>query len=205
MGDYISREAAKEELCRDCEACGGDKGACAEYRFIQTLPAADVRPVARGRWIDRDDKYYGWNMWACSACGEEFVLTEGTPDMNEYHFCPNCGADMREGAAEGGNMSILIKGMEMPDRCSRCAAAFPDGVGWSCPLIKGRPNIDNQNGRRKDCPLVEIPPHGRLIDADALREDWLENGQNEYVYDTNAFLDSLDNAPTIIPAEEGEG
>ena len=59
------------------------------------IPAADVRPVVRGKWIDRDDKYYGWNMWACSACGEEFVLTEGTPDMNEYHFCPNCGADMR--------------------------------------------------------------------------------------------------------------
>lgn len=58
--------------------------------------AADVRPVVRGKWIDRYDKYYGWNMWACSACGEEFVLTDGTPDMNEYHFCPNCGADMRE-------------------------------------------------------------------------------------------------------------
>lgn len=43
--EYISREAAKEELCRDCEACGGDKRACTEYRFIQTLPAADVRPV----------------------------------------------------------------------------------------------------------------------------------------------------------------
>ena len=36
----------------------------------------------------------------------------------------------------------------------------------------------------------------RYIDADALRADWLENGENEYVYDTNAFLDSIDNAPT---------
>jgi len=63
---------------------------------VKNCPAADVRPVVRGKWIDRDDDYYGWNMWACSACGEEFVLTEGTPDMNDYHFCPNCGADMRE-------------------------------------------------------------------------------------------------------------
>lgn len=39
----------------------------------------------------------------------------------------------------------------------------------------------------------------RLIDANALREDWLENGENEYVYDTNSFLSSLDNAPTIDP------
>lgn len=63
---------------------------------MEAIPAADVRPVVRGKWIDRDDDYYGWNMWACSACGEEFVLTEGTPDMNDYHFCPNCGAWMEE-------------------------------------------------------------------------------------------------------------
>lgn len=36
----------------------------------------------------------------------------------------------------------------------------------------------------------------RYIDADKLRADWLKNGENEYVYDTNAFLDSIDNAPT---------
>ena len=39
----------------------------------------------------------------------------------------------------------------------------------------------------------------RLIDANALREDWLQNGENEYVYDTNSFLSSLDDAPTIDP------
>lgn len=39
----------------------------------------------------------------------------------------------------------------------------------------------------------------RLIDANALREDWLENGENEYVYDTNSFLCSLDDAPTVDP------
>lgn len=37
----------------------------------------------------------------------------------------------------------------------------------------------------------------RLIDADAMRQDWLENGQNEYIYDTNAVLDSIDAQPTI--------
>ena len=39
----------------------------------------------------------------------------------------------------------------------------------------------------------------RLIDANALREDWLENGENEYIYDTNSFLSSIDNTPTIDP------
>ena len=37
----------------------------------------------------------------------------------------------------------------------------------------------------------------RLIDANAMRADWLENGENEYVYDTNAVLDSIDSQPTI--------
>lgn len=46
----------------------------------------------------------------------------------------------------------------------------------------------------------------RLIDADAMRNDWLENGQNEYVYDTNAFLQSIDEQPTIEaePVRQGK-
>lgn len=42
----------------------------------------------------------------------------------------------------------------------------------------------------------------RAIDADAFREWWLENGENEYVYDTNAFLESIDNWPTLTPPNE---
>lgn len=90
MADYIEREAFKAEVRRLSTHYLN------EWDTLGVLAAADVRPVVRGKWIDRDDDYYGWNMWACSACGEEFVLTEGTPDMNDYHFCPNCGADMRE-------------------------------------------------------------------------------------------------------------
>lgn len=37
----------------------------------------------------------------------------------------------------------------------------------------------------------------RLIDADAMRQEWLENGENEYVYDTNVILDSIDRQLTI--------
>ena len=33
---------------------------------LQTVPAADVRPVVRGHWIHDDD---GWA--SCSVCGEE--------------------------------------------------------------------------------------------------------------------------------------
>lgn len=39
----------------------------------------------------------------------------------------------------------------------------------------------------------------RMIDADAFREWWLENGENEHIYDTNDILDSIDNWPTLTP------
>lgn len=46
---------------------------------------------------------------------------------------------------------------------------------------------------------------GGLIDANAMRKDWLENGENEYVYDTNAVLDSIDAQPTVdaVPVVHG--
>ena len=45
----------------------------------------------------------------------------------------------------------------------------------------------------------------RLIDANAMREDWLENGENEYVYDTNAVLASIDAQPTVDAVEVVHG
>lgn len=93
-------------------------------------------------------------------------------------------------------MSILIKGIEMPKKCGCCFAAFPDGVGYSCCLIKSYPTIDNQNGRRFDCPLTPVPPHGRLIDGDYAEKDLA----HDYAY---AAAQMVKNYPTIIPAEEG--
>ena len=62
--------------------------------------------------------------------------------------------------------------------------------------------------------VEEIPPHGRLIDADALktkgtdiRDTWVDyDGREDTV--RGFSLDMLDHAPTIIPADpakEGEG
>ena len=53
-----------------------------------------------GEWIDLSD---GWQegTYECSNCKTEFVLIEGTPEDNEYNFCPNCGAKMqKEGEAD---------------------------------------------------------------------------------------------------------
>ena len=45
----------------------------------------------------------------------------------------------------------------------------------------------------------------RLIDADAMRKEWLENGENEFVYDTNAVLCSINEQPIIDPVHAAGG
>ena len=100
-------------------------------------------------------------------------------------------------------MGVYIKGMEMPKNCGEClfAKLNPTGENLICNYMLSRVSWEE---KPFDCPLVPILPHGDLIDADMIREDWLENGKNEYVYDTNAFLSSIDDAPIIIPAEESD-
>ena len=65
----------------------------------------------------------------------------------------------------------------------------------------GKDRSEQRNDRRV-CPLVELPPHGRLIDADALAMSDRMVGKlmmfgGEYVYTQS----EIDNSPTIIEAE----
>ena len=99
-------------------------------------------------------------------------------------------------------MSVLIKGMEMPSSCYKCHLRQRNGMYIVCPVAHARFSVADVNildFRLKNCPLVPIPPHGRLIDADAL---------GEFPYNMD-FCDGYEadewvrNAPTIIPAEEG--
>ena len=105
-------------------------------------------------------------------------------------------------------MSILIKGMKMPKDCPMCPMAHYNALSEFTGCKIGKRFFDgdemNTSTRPSWCPLTELPPHGRLIDADALRQEWLDNGQNVYIYDTNDFLFSIDDAPAIIEAEVEE-
>jgi hypothetical protein len=127
-------------------------------------------------------------------------------------------------------MSILIKGMEMPTSCNKCpfldyeeGFCFASGVkhesGWyESTLCPG----GIKDGRHDECPLVPVPPHGRLIDADALRQSikesieechaWAEEVNEGEMYARvsqalGTFVECslrVKAAPTIIEAEEGE-
>ena len=84
MAEYIDREA----VLRDWPPC--DEPADA-YQFIRGFPAADVRPVVHG--FNMDAEYH--TLFTCSVCGWScFDTVPG--DTEEYNFCPNCGADMRQ-------------------------------------------------------------------------------------------------------------
>ena len=114
-------------------------------------------------------------------------------------------------------MSILIKGREMPKSCAECEFfAWKRGVGQYC-AINDRisfhitlDDFDVSYKRNGTCPLVLIPPHGRLIDADALLESIKEAKKKQPeisdVYDEDYFAvaEWVAYAPTIIPAEPPE-
>ena len=107
-------------------------------------------------------------------------------------------------------MSVLIKGMKMPSKCIRC----PVNLYGRC-LVNDDKDVSEATAdavRYKDCPLVPVPPHGRLISADELIEfienryeitwkDDYEGGVKDACVD---ILEKISTMPTVIPASEKE-
>ena len=91
-------------------------------------------------------------------------------------------------------MGVLIKDMEMPRGCYDCTLESICGR-WAKHDAEWQ-----KTNRDEDCPLVSVPPHGRLIDADALIDDVRRNSES-YFADDFAH-EWVDNAPTIIPSSE---
>ena len=127
-------------------------------------------------------------------------------DAGRFGKRSNHPLDAAPGAAEGGmSMGVYIKGMEMPFTCLTCDFhKCAGGVGDFCSLTKRR-QFRFKN-RPKDRPLVHVPPHGDLIDRDALRDNNCDAFEIDGADGTILAMDVsiIDDAPTIIPAEEGE-
>ena len=85
-------------------------------------------------------------------------------------------------------MSVILKGVEMPERCGQCFLR----VG-NC---KQRIYMEQ---RPKNCPLVELPPHGRLGDLDELYK--VANMADDFGADTLDMLKLIADTPTVIEAE----
>lgn len=120
-------------------------------------------------------------------------------------------------------MSVIIKCMEMPKNCYSCPLCHRNFDGnetrlacyaledWlACYALEDLAQ-DDGDGRLPDCPLVEVPPHGRLIDADGIVNDC-----EKYIKTLNPDVDGkeiskvrwllgvLNEQPTIVPEERNE-
>jgi len=109
--------------------------------------------------------------------------------------------------------------MEMPTSCLECP--LTDEHSASC-LITEQSVYFFVDKRHNDCPLIPVPPHGRLIDADALRQSlkesidechkWADEVEGGEMYarvsqSLGTFVECsmrVKAAPTIIPASGGK-
>lgn len=100
-------------------------------------------------------------------------------------------------------MSILIKGMEMPI-CRTCPCCEEKLYGNLCHITNEIVPFSFYRGDK--CPLIELPPHGRLIDASVIDNMTTWDSDREYDKGWNSAVrraqDRIADAPTIIEAEE---
>lgn len=114
-------------------------------------------------------------------------------------------------------MSVLIKGMGMPESCEDCSAQIIDPTGGASGCAVNHSIILRKRGERRptECPLVEVPKHGRLIDAEKMKKYIRENTfQSRCLFVGKPFWNSvweeivgdvcydIDTMPTIIEEEE---
>lgn len=94
-------------------------------------------------------------------------------------------------------MSVLIKGMEMPTDDFIRIILYPNGQAVKANAVD-----------YEEFEAIPVPPHGRLIDADALIKDgWTLRKEVIRMggYVTHELPLNNPSIPTIIEAEEGEG
>ena len=93
-------------------------------------------------------------------------------------------------------MSVLIEGMEIPKEGSWVTLrVFPDG---QCVLHSWCGNDEIKFDFMEHLTAVPVPPHGRLIDADALMKRMWD--ETDCMISVPATF--VRDAPTVIPAEE---
>ena len=109
-------------------------------------------------------------------------------------------------------MSVIVKNMEMPKNCQECGL-YIEGACYAKGYRDYRSIMDT--AKPDDCPLVELPPHGRLGDLDALYAE-ISNGNKAYngiegydgkypnIANVDDCLDAIKYADTVIEAEGSE-
>lgn len=90
MAEYIDREAAFDaitDLAGKAPTRSAYEAVWKSARALKKIPAANVAPVAPGKW--GDNGITGSMLVKCSVCGFDC-------GANSFSYCPNCGARMRQ-------------------------------------------------------------------------------------------------------------
>ena len=87
-------EAICSIICHVCAVHAGylfysNEDAMIKEEAIKSWNTRAFEPKS-GKWTLYEDE--STNAWECSVCHEVIQLMEGTPQENNYNFCPNCGA-----------------------------------------------------------------------------------------------------------------
>lgn len=106
---------------------------------------------------------------------------------------------------------VYIPNMEMPKNCTECEWHEYYGDWWlvdACRITGTMPIKNAKKGRADDCPLIPVPNHGRLVDADALIRRIYDAAKQQpeiadlYEDEADSMIAWLKTAPTIIPADK---
>ena len=100
-------------------------------------------------------------------------------------------------------MSLLIPSEPMPRNCGECPLEH-----WECMLM----DLDAEdiypyylgNKRHPDCPLIEVPPHGRLIDGDVAEVITADHEDGDFIDGILYAAEWIASQPTVIEAEKSE-
>ena len=114
-------------------------------------------------------------------------------------------------------MGVYIKGITMPkDGCKDCLLVKRGQVFDICPFLKREVNGNvERGGKPYDCPLIELPDHGDLVDKGVLmaRYTGLIDVYIGFIEDEDEpiglvkdkeVVEFIDTAPVVIPAERNE-
>ena len=94
LGREIPKKMTREEAIEQLQSMDASCHSEGEIEAIDM--AIEALDRQKGEWIRKKDSWSDDSVVECSACGEEFVCTDlDVIDDLDWHFCPNCGADMR--------------------------------------------------------------------------------------------------------------
>ena len=104
-------------------------------------------------------------------------------------------------------MGVYLSGMEMPTSCMLCPLCVEEADpanGEMC-MVTGTLMPPCTRERLDNCPLVSVPPHGRLIDGDVAEAicftDEDADGGKDFIDGILYAADFISQQPTIIEAE----